>query len=173
MRVLSSSASPVLAASQSALRTHLRNRWSAAVCGVALAVGLACSSPAAHAQSDASLMLSALPVASVVVVGSAAAGASAALVTIPVALSVDGAVLIVKGVKASAKGTVLLLERASDGAVASIELASGAVSATVGSVGTAIVVSVIGAGVLLSAAGEVIAIVPNEIGKALLYNECL
>jgi hypothetical protein len=32
-------------------------------------------------------------------------------------------------------------------------------------------VSVIGTGVVLSAAGEAIAFIPNEIGKALLYNE--
>ena len=39
------------------------------------------------------------------------------------------------------------------------------------STGAAVVVSVIGAGTLLSAAGEVIAFIPNEIGKALLHNE--
>jgi hypothetical protein len=40
-------------------------------------------------------------------------------------------------------------------------------------VGTSVLVTVIGAGVVLSAAGEVLAFVPNAIGRALLYNERL
>lgn len=125
--------------------------------------------PMARAQSDASLLLSALPVASVVVAGSAAAQASAEVV----ALSMDGAVLVVKGVQASARGTVLVLERVSDGAVASIEIAAVGASTTAYSVGATVAVSVIGAGVILSVAGEVIAFVPNKFGEALLYNERL
>jgi hypothetical protein len=39
------------------------------------------------------------------------------------------------------------------------------------STGAAVAVSVIGAGTVLSVAGEVIAFIPNEIGKALLHNE--
>jgi len=39
------------------------------------------------------------------------------------------------------------------------------------STGMAVVVSVVGAGTVLSAAGEVIAFIPNEIGKALMHNE--
>ena len=156
--------SPVLAG--------LHRTATAAIAGAALVLGLA-TAPAARAQSDASLMVSALPIASVVVGTAVSVGASTAVVALPVALSVDGAKLVVKGVKASAKGTVLLLESASDGAAASIELSAGALGASAASVGTAIFVSVIGSGVLLSAAGEVIAFIPNEIGKALLYNERL
>jgi hypothetical protein len=37
--------------------------------------------------------------------------------------------------------------------------------------GSLVMVSVIGAGTVLSAAGEVIAFIPNAIGRALLYNE--
>ena len=37
--------------------------------------------------------------------------------------------------------------------------------------GTAITVSAFSAGWVLSAAGQAIAFIPNEIGKALLYNE--
>lgn len=156
--------SPVLAG--------LHRTATAAIAGAALVLGLA-TAPAARAQSDASLMVSALPIASVVVGTAVSVGASTAVVALPVALSVDGAKLVVKGVKASAKGTVLLLESASDGAAASIELSAGALGASAASVGTAIFVSVIGTGVLLSAAGEVIAFIPNEIGKALLHNERL
>lgn len=118
----------------------------------------------AYSQTDASAFsaISAMPVASVV-------GASAgAVVAIPVAFSTAGAVLVVKGVEASAKGTVYVLERMSDGARASVEVSGKAASAAVG---TVVFVSVISTGVVLSVAGKVIAFIPNEIGKALLHNE--
>ncbi|HEX2546466.1 MAG TPA: hypothetical protein VHL79_16410 [Ramlibacter sp.] len=123
--------------------------------------------PAAQAQSEASALsaLSMLPVASVV------GAASAAAVVLPVALSTAGSVLVVKTVESTARGTVLVLERASDGARASVELTGRAVAGTSLVAGTLVTVSVIGAGVLLSAAGEVIAFVPNAIGQALLANE--
>lgn len=130
-----------------------------------------------RAQSEASLVLSALPVASVVgtgaaVAGSAAAGA-AAVSAVPAALAVSGAVLVVKAVEVSARGTVIVLERASDGARASVELSGRAASGVAASVGTVVVVSVIGAGVVLSAGGEVLCFIPNELGRALLHNERL
>lgn len=40
-------------------------------------------------------------------------------------------------------------------------------------IGSTVTVSVIGSGVVLSTAGEVLAFVPNAIGRALLYNEKL
>ncbi|MGO8411521.1 hypothetical protein ACC775_38320, partial [Rhizobium ruizarguesonis] len=76
----------------------------------------------AHAQSEASVALSMLPVASVVGTASVASTAAGAVVALPAALSVGGAVLTVKAVQASATGTVYLLERASDGAQASVEV---------------------------------------------------
>jgi hypothetical protein len=45
-------------------------------------------------------------------------------------------------------------------------------AASVG-VGTVVAVSVVGAGVLLSVAGEVIAFVPSALGRALMHNEQL
>jgi hypothetical protein len=109
-----------------------------------------------------------MPLASVVVGASAVAGS---VVAIPVALSTADAVLVVRLIEVSARGTVYLLERASDGAQVSVEvLGKGAAAVSVG-VGTVVTVSVIGAGVLLSTAGEVIAFIPNEIGKALMHNE--
>ncbi|HCY16651.1 MAG: hypothetical protein A2Z93_14910 [Curvibacter sp. GWA2_64_110] len=124
------------------------------------------------AQTDASALsaVSALPVASVVVAGSAAASA---VVAVPVALSTAGAVLVVKTVESTARGTVYVLERASDGARASIEVVGKGVSTVALSVGTVVTVSVIGAGVVLSAAGEAIAFIPNALGRALLHNERL
>lgn len=134
----------------------------------------------AQAQSDASMAISLMPVASVLVTASAV-GASAdsvgasvgAAVALPVALSVGGSTLTVVAVQASADGTVYVLERASDGARASIKVAGRAASGVANAVGTSVVVSVIGSGMVLSAAGEVLAFVPNAIGRALLHNERL
>lgn len=146
-------------------RSYLTQTFLAAGLALALAAG------PTRAQSEASLVLSALPVASVVgVAGSAAAGA-VAVSALPVALTVSGSVLVVKTVEVSARGTVIVLERASDGARASVELTGRAASGVAASVGTAVAVSVIGTGVLLSAAGEVLCFIPNELGRALLHNE--
>jgi hypothetical protein len=66
---------------------------------------------------------------------------------------------------------VYLLERASDGARVSIELSGQAAQAASLAVGTAVVVGVFSAGVVLSAAGEVLAFIPNAVGRSLLHNE--
>ncbi len=126
-----------------------------------------------HAQSQTSAELSALPVASVVGAASVAGSAAGAVVALPAALSVGGAVLTVKAVELSATGTVVLLERASDGAQASVRLVGRAGGQASLTVGTAVTVSAIGSGVILSAAGEVLAFVPNALGRALLHNERL
>lgn len=81
--------------------------------------------------------------------------------------------LTVVAVEASVDGTVFLLERASDGARVSVNVIGRAASGASVLVGTTVAVSVIGTGMLLSAAGEVLAFVPNAIGRALLYNERL
>ncbi len=143
------------------------NSWHSSSRVAGLALILALGGPA-RAQSEASIALSALPVASMVVTASTAA---AAVSVVPVALSVAGAVVVVKAVEVTARGTVYVLERVSDGARASVEVGARGVSAVSVGVGTALAVSVIGTGVLLSAAGEVIAFIPNELGRALLHNE--
>ena len=125
------------------------------------------SGPAVWAQSEASAIstLSALPVASVV-------GASAgAVVVLPVALSTAGAVLVVKAVEVTAHATVYVLERVSDGAVASVQIVGKGAGVASVAVGTMVTVSAIGPGVVLSTAGQVIAFIPNEVGVALLHNE--
>jgi hypothetical protein len=126
----------------------------------------------AQAQTGASAVsaISALPVASVVVGASAVAGS---VVAVPLVLSSAGAVLIVKAVEVSARSTVYVLERASDGARVSVALAGGVLASTAMAVGTSVTVTVIGAGVVLSAAGEAIAYIPNALGRALVYNERL
>jgi hypothetical protein len=68
---------------------------------------------------------------------------------------------------------VLVLERASDGARASVELTGRGLAGLVMGVGAVIDCSVIGSGVVLSAAGEAIAFIPNALGRALLHDERL
>ena len=141
---------------------------------VAVAIALATSGNVASAQyrrGDAGSelsALSALPIASVVVVGGAA---SAVAMALPVALSVTGAVLVIKSVEVSARGTLCVLERASDGVQVSIEIAARGAERTALVIGKTVQVAVIGVGAVLSIAGEAIAFVPNEIGRALLHNE--
>ena len=140
----------------------------------ALALGLfgAATQPA-RAQSEASAALSLMPLASVVVASGAASATAGAVVALPVALSVGGAVLTVTAIEASATGTVYLLERASDGAQVALRLSGRAAGAVAHGVGTVVTCSVISTGVILSATGEVLAFVPNAVGRALLHNERL
>jgi hypothetical protein len=66
---------------------------------------------------------------------------------------------------------VWVLERASDGTRASVTL-SGQLAGGVSVVaGTAVLVTAFSAGWVLSAAGQAIAYIPNQIGQALLHNE--
>jgi len=126
------------------------------------AVATTAASPArAHGGPSEASALSALPLA--------------LSVAAPALLLSAGAVFTVVAVEASAKGTVWVLERASDGAQVSITVAGAALSAAVGGasllVGAVVTVTAVSAGWLLSAAGQVIAFVPNELGRALLHHE--
>lgn len=136
----------------------------------AASLSLAMSLPAlAHdGPSEASAALSLAPVALSV---GAVSATGAALSAIPVGLLSAGTALVVVSVEVVGGATVWVLERASDGARISIRTSGKLAEGVVVSTGAAVTVSVIGAGTLLSAAGEVIAFIPNEIGKALLYNE--
>lgn len=138
------------------------------------ALGMACAllgGGAAHAQSEASLVLSALPVASVI--GAASGGASEDVVAIPLFLSVAGASVVVAAVEATADGVSYVLKNVADGTSAVVKVSGQAAGALSVGVGTVVQTSVIGAGVILSAAGKVLAFIPNEIGKALMHNERL
>ncbi len=144
----------------------LRRAIAAVLCASALLAG-----HGAQAQSEASAAVSLLPVASVVGSATVAGAAASAVVAVPAVLLVSGAVLTVKAVEVSARGTVIVLERASDGAVASIELGAAAGAGLALSAGAAVTTTVIASGVILSAAGEALCFIPNAIGRALLYNE--
>lgn len=110
-----------------------------------------------------------------------ASAASALSLALPVAVSVaapvmllsGGVVLTVVAVEASAAGTVWVLERASDGARASVTFSARAGEALLLGTGTAVAVGVLSTGWVLSAAGRAIAFVPNEIGASLLHSEQL
>ena len=113
----------------------------------------------ANAQSGASeaSALSALPIA--------------VSVAAPVMIVSGGAVLTVVAVEASADGAVWVLQRASDGARASVRLSARAAGSLSVAVGTVVTVAAISTGWVLSAAGQAIAFIPNQVGAALLYNE--
>lgn len=119
-----------------------------------LGLTLAATMPAqAHGGSSELSVLSTLPVA--------------VSVAAPVVLLSAGAALTVVAVQASAIGTVWVLERASDGARISLQFAGDAVSA----VGTGVLVLAMSTGWVLSAAGQALCFIPNEIGASLLHNE--
>ncbi len=137
---------------------------------LALVMSALCAGPV-RAQSEVSMALSMLPVASVVGVASVAGAGVGAVSAAPLVLSAAGAVFTIKVVEVSARGAVYVLERASDGTRVSVEMVGRGVGAASLAVGTGVTVSVIGAGLVLSAAGEAIAFIPNAIGRALLHNE--
>lgn len=129
-----------------------------AACGVALALMGAPSSGQAHPnQASQASALSMLPVAVSVT-------APAMLVSGTVALSVVA-------IEATAEGAIWVLARASDGARISVKWAGMSVGMASVAVGAVVSVTAVSAGWLLSTAGEVIALVPNTLGRALLHHE--
>jgi hypothetical protein len=127
--------------------------------GAALAISAVFAMQGVQAQSDLSdaSALSLLPVA--------------VSVAAPVMILAGGVALTVVSVQASAAGTVIVLERASDGARATLRFSGRVLEGSAIAVGSAIMVTALSTGYVLSAASEAIAFVPNEIGRALLYNE--
>jgi hypothetical protein len=80
-------------------------------------------------------------------------------------------VFSVAAVYTVAEGTVWVLERASDGVRFSVTVGSAAAGALSLGVGAVVTATAFSAGWVLSAAGQVICFIPNEIGRALLHNE--
>ena len=123
------------------------------------AVLLSANLVTAHAQPNASdaSALSALPIA--------------VSIAAPVMIISAGAALTVVAIQASATGSVWVLERASDGARVTLTLSGQVLEGVSVGVGTAVTVTAITTGWVLSTASQAIALIPNEIGAALLYNE--
>ena len=119
------------------------------------------SASVTHASAGSNLsdlsLLSALPVA--------------ISVAAPVIVLTAGATLTVVAVQASAEGTAWVLERAADGARSSVKLSVQAASGLSVAAGTVVLVTAVSTGWVLSAASQVIAFVPNEVGAALMHNE--
>ena len=92
-------------------------------------------------------------------------------VALPIILVAGVGSIVVTGVEASAEGTVWIVENVADGVKGSICFAGRAVGASAVVVGTVVVVTVVATGMVLSAAGHVIAFVPNEVGRSLSYNQ--
>jgi hypothetical protein len=130
----------------------------------ALALSMALT---AQAQSE----LSAVSVAPVALSVVAVSATGAALSVVPATLLSAGATLVVVSVEIVGGVTVWVLERVSDGVRISLRTAGQLAKGVAVSAGTLVAVTVIGSGVVLSAAGDAIAFIPNEIGKALLHNE--
>ena len=123
-----------------------------------LSVGLTLGSAAqAHNGLSEASALSLLPIA--------------ISVAAPVGLLSAGAAFTVVAVHAVSEGTVWVLERASDGVRVSLTLSGQLVGGVSVMAGTAVVATAFSAGWVLSAAGKAIALIPNEVGTALMYNE--
>lgn len=107
------------------------------------------------------------------------ASQASALSMLPVAMSVTAPAMLVSGtvalsvvaIEATADGVVWVLARASDGARISVKWAGISVGMASVAVGAVVTVTAVSAGWLLSTAGEVIALVPNTLGRALLHHE--
>jgi hypothetical protein len=111
--------------------------------------------------------------------GSEASVLSAMSLGVPLAISAApaaavlsaGAVLTVASVQVVAAGTVWVLTQASTGASVVLNLSAAGAEAVSTTVGTAVVVTALSTGWILSAAGKALCFVPNEIGASLIYNE--
>ena len=110
-----------------------------------------------------------------------ASAASSAALSLPVAMVAStgfvvlggAAVLTVVAVQASATGTVWVLERASDGARVVLRFSGRLAQGAAIGAGTALSVTSIAAGTLLSASGELICFVPRPEASALMHDQRL
>lgn len=152
--------------------SHLKSLLRHSLCAIGLVGALWCMGTTAHAQSETSLALSTLPLASMVGVA-ASGGNSEEVMLAPLLVSGLGASLIVESVQASANGVVYVFKNLANGASAVLEVSGNAVGAVSVGVGTVVQSSAISAGVILVAAGQVLAFIPNAVGRALLHNERL
>ncbi len=134
--------------------------WHRFTVGVLLGTSLAIAFPAgARAQSTVSQ-------------------ASAASM-LPIAVSIAGTGLLLSAgttlsivaVELSVAGTTYVVERVSDGVRSTLRLSGQVAGGMSLAVGTAVVVSTLATGAVLSADGRAFAFIPNDIGAALLYNE--
>ena len=100
-------------------------------------------------------------------------GVPLAILAAPAAAGVlsAGAALTVASVQVAAAGTVWVLTQASTGASVALTLSAAGAEALSVTAGTAVVVTALSTGWILSAAGKALCFVPNEIGLSLIHNE--
>jgi hypothetical protein len=138
----------------------VRNKKSARI--IITRILCACSlvaTPALFAQSQTASDLSLAPVALSVVA--------------PASVLASGVILTIKSVQVSANGTVILLESIADASKVTVEVSGDLSTKASAFVGKSAAVSLIASGTVITAAGEVLAFIPNEIGRELMYNEKL
>lgn len=136
-------------------RPGLRPRAAALV----LAAGAAVAALPARAERDpstASTELSALPLA--------------LSVAVPLSVLAAGGAFVVVSVQLASEATVYVLERVADGLRFTVRVAGRAMVGASELAGAAVVVTLAGTGYLLCAAGRVIAYVPGETSRGLMYH---
>ena len=138
----------------------VRRKLIATMVSLSMAVPAALVSAPAMAHSDGLSEASAL------------SGLGVAMsVSAPVMLAAGASAMTVVSISVVADGTVWVLQRASDGARIVVTWSTLSVGMASVAVGTVITVTAVSAGWVLSTAGEVLALIPNTLGKALLHHE--
>lgn len=94
-------------------------------------------------------------------------------VAAPALLLSGGVMLTVVSVQATAEGVQWVVERTVDGVRTVVRFAAKGAGLASVAVGTVITTTAMASGTLLSVAGQAIAFVPREVGKALLHTERL
>ncbi|HZX27374.1 MAG TPA: hypothetical protein VFF16_09915 [Telluria sp.] len=117
---------------------------------------------AAHAEGQSSTALSNA--------SSLSAEGSATVVNGALDVLAAAGSVVVRGVEVSAEGTVLVLETAAGSARTTLRLSGDAARSLSLAAGASVEVSVTATGYLLIASGQLIAFIPNEVGKALLHH---
>lgn len=92
-------------------------------------------------------------------------------VTAPVMLLSAGAILTVVAVETIGTSIVWSVENAADGSRMSMTFSAESSRAAKVASGTALTVSVVTAGLILMAGSELVAFIPNQLGKSLSYDE--
>lgn len=117
---------------------------------------LTLAAASAHAQSEGSLV-------SAVSVGLSTG--SAVLQALP-----EGSELVVESITAAGKASIVMVRASANGARASFEVTTELVGKLALGVGKVVTVSANAAGNLIKVSGEVIAFVPNELGRSLIHH---
>jgi hypothetical protein len=137
---------------------HVRRTLAGLTLGAAVAVSVL-SGPALAQDS----------IAASVTASQASLAASGMLVEGSVGVLRAGGELVVATVRPLADASLIVLRDVATGSEVSVRVGSSVVSATMLAIGESVVVVAEAAGCSLIAAGKLVAFVPNDVGRALLY----